>query len=195
MPNAILIHGWGNKNRFYDQDFPTASNSHWFPWLSKQLMIRDIHTVALEMPKSYYPQYDVWKKELERFDINENTILIGHSCGGGFLVRRLSENDVRVGKVILVAPWLGVFSGDDLDKDTFDASFFDFEIDTNLVKKTNELTIFHSTNDMQEIADSVAILKEKLSDFRYIELENKGHFTRSGLGREEFPKLLEEAIR
>lgn len=55
MKNAILIHGWASKQEFYNPLCPTASNSHWFPWLSKQLMIRDIHTVAVEMPNGYYP--------------------------------------------------------------------------------------------------------------------------------------------
>jgi predicted alpha/beta hydrolase family esterase len=83
MKKALLIHGWASKKEFYDPDFPTGSNSHWFPWLSKQLIIKDIHTVAIEMPNGYYPEYDVWKRELERFEIDEDTTLIGHSCGGG----------------------------------------------------------------------------------------------------------------
>jgi hypothetical protein len=43
MKNAILIHGWADKHEFYDPKYPTASNSHWFPWITKQLMINDIH--------------------------------------------------------------------------------------------------------------------------------------------------------
>lgn len=81
---ALLIHGWGNKKEYYSPSVPTASNSYWFPWLSKQLMIRDTHTVSIEMPNSYYPEYEIWKKELERFLLDENTILIGHSYGGHF---------------------------------------------------------------------------------------------------------------
>ena len=107
MKNAILVHGWVGKQEYYDERYPTASNSHWFPWLTKQLMIRDIHTVAVEMPNGFYPQYEVWKREFERFDITPETLLVGHSCGGGFLVRWLSETDQKVGRVVLVAPWIG----------------------------------------------------------------------------------------
>ena len=106
---------------------PTLSNSHWFPWLSKQLLISDIPTVALEIPNAYMPNYTTWKKEFERFDIDSETILVGHSCGGGFLVRWLSENDVKVGKVVLVAPWLDPEKRRGADND-----FFKFEMDKRM---------------------------------------------------------------
>jgi predicted alpha/beta hydrolase family esterase len=190
MKNAILVHGWAHRNEFYDPKYPTLSNSHWFPWLSKQLMIRDIHTVAIEIPMAHYPKYETWKKEFERFDITPETILVGHSCGGGFLVRWLSENkDISVDKVILVAPWLGL----EPDQD-FDANFFDFEMDPQIAKRTKRLTIFNSNDDVDEIQKSVAILRDKLKGIKYKEFANKGHFTLKGLGTEEFPELLEETI-
>lgn len=190
MKSAILVHGWAHKDEFYDLKYPTPSNSHWFPWLTKQLMSKDIYTVAVEMPNSFYPQYEVWKKEFERFDISEDTILVGHSCGGGFLVRWLSENNAKVGKVILVAPWMGIRPDQE-----FDDTFFDFVIDQNLADKTKSLTIFNSSNDVSEIQDSVKLLREKLNDVQLVELENKGHFTLKGLGTEEFPELLDELLR
>ena len=190
MRNALLLHGWAYKTEFYDTKFPSGSNSHWFPWLSKQLIVRDIHTIALEMPNSFYPEYDVWKKEFERFDISKETILVGHSCGGGFLLRWLSENvGVKVDKLILVAPWIGIRPDQD-----FDESFFDFQWDKDLVRRTNQTIIFNSSNDVSEVQDSVDIIKQKLSGYELIELENKGHFNLSGLGSEEFPELLEVCV-
>ena len=191
MKNAILVHGWVSKQEYYDPTYPTASNSHWFPWLSKQLIIRDIHTVAVEMPKGYYPEYAVWKQEFERFDITPETILVGHSCGGGFLVRWLSETDKRVGKVVLVAPWLGY----ETDDEPFDETFFQFEIDPQIATKTRGLTIIASTNDGQGVQRSVKELQEKLENLNYIELENRGHFTRASLGTDAFPELLKEIIQ
>ena len=189
MKNAILIHGWASKGEFYDPEYPTASNSHWFPWLTKQLMTRDIHTVALEMPNGYYPEYEVWKRELERFDISEETTLVGHSCGAGFIVRWLSEYPGRVAKVVLVAPWLGDEAGDD-----FDASFFEFEIDQNLGQKAQRIILINSTDDFDSVQKGTELLREKITDHKYIELENKGHFTLKSLGTQEFPELLEELI-
>jgi Predicted esterase of the alpha/beta hydrolase fold len=192
MKKALLIHGWGTKNEFYNQNIPTASNCHWFPWLSKQLMIRDIHTVALEMPDSYYPKYEVWKKELERFELDEETILIGHSCGGGFIVRYLSENNIKIGRVILVAPWLGI-SFD--DSEPFDENFFKFDIDSNLAERTESIILMKSANDDLPVQSSVKILEEEIDSMKIVEFANKGHFTFRDLGSEEFPELLEEVLR
>lgn len=152
-------------------------------------MANDVHTVAVEMPNSFYPQYAVWKKEFERFDNTRDTILVGHSCGGGFLVRWLSENNINVNKVILVAPWMGIRPDQE-----FDDTFFDFEIDQNLANKTKSLTIINSSNDVSEIQDSVKLLKERLNNVNLIELKDKGHFTQKDLGTEEFPELLQQIL-
>lgn len=188
--NAILVPGWVQRDIFFDPKYPTPSNMHWFPWLSKQLMIRDIQTVALEMPQSYAPNYNVWKKELERFDITDQTILVGHSCGGGFLVRWLSENqDIKVNQVVLVAPWLGFNSDQEFDK-----NFFDFKIDPDIANHANKFVLFNSSNDMPEVHKSVDVIRDNLKNIKYIELLDKGHFTFKDLGSEEFPELLGEIL-
>ena len=106
MKNALLLHGTCDREEYFSDLHTSLSNSHWLPWLQKQLLIRDILTQTPEMPQAYDPQYDLWEKTFERFDVDKNTILVGHSCGGGFLLRWLSENRVEVNKLILVAPWI-----------------------------------------------------------------------------------------
>lgn len=191
MKSAILIHGWNSKEEYYDPDRPTASNDHWFPWLTKQLVLKDINTVSVEMPDGYYPKYDIWKRELERYDIGPETILVGHSCGGGFLVRWLSETDKKVGNVILVAPWLGIRFNDE----PFDETFFDFDIDSKIASQTAGLTIMISDDDDKAVLDSVKILRDKLVGSKFEELSGKGHFVKSSLGGEAFPELLEEILK
>ena len=98
-----------SREEYYSSEYPASSNFQWIPWLQKQLLIKDIPTATPEMPHAYAPNYSVWKKEFERFDVTPESILVGHSCGGGFLVRWLSENkNIKVGKLILVAPWLNI---------------------------------------------------------------------------------------
>jgi len=195
MKKAILIHGWGNKQEFYDPKYPTPSNSHWFPWLSKQLMIHDIHAIAIEMPNSYYPEYEIWEKELERFELDPDTILIGHSCGSGFIVRYLSENDIRVGKVFLVAPWMGIISANSKQPETsFTETFFNVQIDRNLATKTRGVTLIESTNDARPVQESVKVLKASIDNLNIITIENAGHFTALD-GYSKFPKLLTEILK
>ena len=191
MKNAILIHGWNTKAEYYDATRPTASNDHWFPWLTKQLVLRDINTVAIEMPNGYYPEYEVWKRELERYDITNQTILVGHSCGGGFLVRWLSENDVKVGRVILVAPWLGY----DTEGEPFDASFFQFKIDSSLASKAESVRVLCSDNDDASIQRSVAEIVGAVDGIVTTKLQGKGHFTLHSLGTHKFPELLDEITK
>lgn len=186
MKNAILVPGRPDKEEYYDPQYPTNSNSHWFPWLSKQLQIHNIFAVAIEPPTPWQPRYDVWKKEFERFDITPETVLVGHSCGGGFLVRWLSENkDVTVGKVMLVAPWLN--PEDNPESDT--ADFFHFDIDPSIVGRTAGITIFKSDNDEETIHRSVQIIRDAVPSVAYREFHSYGHFTEGDMGTVEFPEL------
>jgi hypothetical protein len=190
MKNAIILHGTCDEEEYYSPEYPSASNFHWLPWLSKQLLIKDIHAVTPEMPHGYMPDYAVWKREFERFDITPETILVGHSCGGGFLVRWLSENtDRQVGKVVLVAPWL-----DPNKTKGEDNNFFDFVIDPELVSRTQGVTVFNSDDDMQAVQVSVKQIVDIITDVKLVEFQEKGHFCFSDLGGEAFPELLEEAL-
>jgi len=189
MKNAIIVHGTNDKEEYYS-DYSSLSNAHWFPWLQNELLRKDIHAVTPEMFQGYMPNYAHWKKEFERHDITPETILVGHSCGGGFLVRWLSENpDVRVGKVVLVAPWfdLNKTKGEDND-------FFDFVIDVELVSRTKGVTIFNSTDDEEAIHVTVDQIRSALPAVQYREFKNMGHFCHSDLGGEAFPELLEEIL-
>jgi hypothetical protein len=188
MKNTIIIHGRPDREEYYDPKYPSASNSHWFPWLTKQLQIKEIFTIALEMPKPWQPRYDVWKKELERFDITPETFLVGHSCGGGFILRYLSENsNLQVNKVVLVAPWLNPENNP--KSDTTD--FFDFNIDPDLVKRTAGITIFNSDDDKETIQQSVKIIRGKVKGTDYQEFHHYGHFCFEDMKTSEFPELLQ----
>lgn len=191
MKNAILVPGRPDKERYYNSKYPTNSNSYWFPWLSKQLQIHDVFAVAIEVPEPYSPRYDVWKREFEKFDITPETVLVGHSCGGGFLVRWLSENkDKFVGKVVLVAPWINPENNPASDT----ADFFEFEMDPDLVSRTAGVTIFHSDNDQETIHRSVQIIRDTVKNIAYKNFKDKGHFCFDDLKTVEFPELALEIL-
>jgi len=190
MRNAIIVHGSTDKEEYYANKYPSMSNSHWIPWLQKQLLVNDVPAATPEIPQCYNLEYETWKREFERYDVTPETILVGHSCGGGFLVRWLSEHrEVRVGKVVLVAPWINP----DKDKEGGD-DFFDFEIDPSLVFRTDGLMIYGSDNDRDAIQKSVQILREKIKDAGYREFTGYRHFITKHMGRVEFPELLEQVL-
>ena len=182
-----------SKEDYFTPNADSQSNCHWLPWLQKQLTDRSILAQTPEMPEPYEPNYDKWKSVFEQFHIDEETILVGHSCGAGFLARWLSENKVKVGKVMLVAPWIGLDPENTYSKLAGD--FFAFEIDQNLVDKTDGVTIFVSTDDDKDILQTVDFLKQKINGYVLKEFTNKGHFTLGDMGTREFPELLEEIVK
>jgi len=189
--NAILVPGRPDKDEHYDKNRPSNSEDHWFSWLKRQLILRDIHAVAIEPPFPYRPRYLEWKREFERFDLQNDTVLVGHSCGGGFLVRYLSENkNVKVGAVFLVAPWINPDNNPLSDT----ADFFTFDIDPNIVNRTKSLTVFVSKNDDASVLKTVEILQKHIVDLRVVWFESKAHFTANDLGSREFPELLQAIL-
>ncbi len=183
MKTSLIIHGTCGKDEYFSDEFPSLSNSHWFPWLQKQLLIRGVFAQTPEMPEAYKPQYALWKKEFERFDVDEETLLFGYSCGGGFLLRWLTKNKVRAQKLVLVAPWL-----DPKRRKTKD--FFDFVIDKEMTARIGEIHLFVSEDDEWEILESLRIIKESLPDIRIHSFADRGHFTFEDTGAGEFPELL-----
>ena len=190
MRRAIIIHGWSHFESWKNPDRPSPSNAAFIPWLSKQLIINNIHAVAIEMPNSYSPNYEIWKKELDRFKPDEDTILIGWSCGGGFLVRYLSEKNIQIKKLILPSPWIGTFT--DNEKHNFDESFFEFEVDEELSKKTSEgVVLLEAKEESEDILKSLDILKGKLKNANHRVVEKSGkHFHEV-----EQKEVLEEILR
>jgi predicted alpha/beta hydrolase family esterase len=199
MKRVIFVHGFYAREKYFDPDTDLINFKDYTPWLLKQLTVHGYLANAPLMPKPYAPVYEEWKREFERYDFDEDTVLIGQSLGGGFLARWLSESDVKVGKVLLVAP--AIYNQNNPRPDAPDTpvkqEFGTFEIDPNLARKTAGLTVFESTDDAQGIKNAYKLLRDNLNDAKFIELENRGHFTVTTAGEinRQFPELLEEILR
>lgn len=194
MRNAILLHGLQDKREYYEPSFPAPGNAHWFPWLQKQLLMKDMYAETPTVPSSYNATYEEWAATIERcLKIDTETALVGHSGGAGFWVRYLSEHpELVVGKVVLVAPWLD--PDHDPNYDSRRGDFFDFTIDPELVRRTNGITIFVSNDDYPSILKSVTMIEAVTKDIKVINFDGMGHFTYSSMKTEEFPELLEEVL-
>jgi predicted alpha/beta hydrolase family esterase len=177
MNQTILIHGAPYEKEFYDATKPSPSNGVWLPWLQKQFALKNELCQVLEFPRPFDPIYEEWVKVFEQLKFNEETTLIGHSCGGGFLLRYLSEHQIKVNKVFLVAPWI------DPDKE-LTTGFFDFEINP-MISDHNEIHILLSTDDGPDLLKSFEIIKSALPKVTYHEHSDKGHFT-----EKQIPELL-----
>ena len=190
MKTAIILHGMPSKEEYCDGDRQSQSNSHWLPWLQQRLIVNGILAQTPELPEPYAPDYENWREVFDRFPIDEETVLVGHSCGAGFIVRWLSENEVKVDTVALVAPYLDP-DGDEVASDFFKKLI----IDPNLANKAERMAIFYAKDDEHEILASVKQITDAASGIDIHEFEQGGHFTYGDMGTREFPELLTYIVK
>ncbi len=187
MKSAIIVHGSCDQEEYFSDEYPSLSNSHWLPWLQKQFIMIGYQAFTPEMPRAFAPEYSLWKSEFERYPLSSESVLIGHSCGGGFLIRWLSETQTKVKRLILVAPWL-----DPAGRKC--SQFFKFAIDPALAQRI-DIHLFESSNDDEDIQKSVEIIRRALPSLHYRQLKNYGHFCYSDMKTTRFPELAEVALR
>lgn len=186
--NCIIIHGcpsddeqtMNSKTRTYDK--------HWMPWAKKELTSKGINTETPLMPEPWKPNYDKFKKEFEKCKVDENSVLIGHSCGCAFLVRWLGETKQKINKLILVAPWKIPEINDESEKE-----FYNYSIDKTIKERVKEIIMFTADDEENDGKKSLQIYHNAL-DGKVIELKEHGHYNLKGMGTEEFPELIEEVI-
>jgi len=184
--NAILVHGCCDEEEFYGGE-SSPSNSHWFPWLQKELIKRDIETQTPEMPRPYRPEYAAWKQVLDRYSIDRHSILVAHSCGAGFVLRWLADEMRSVQKLILVASWIDPFRTR--------GSFLDCELNAKLDSMFDEMHVMYSEDDdVDGLRESIQSLMKAYPRAQCHRFRNKGHFSRSDLGTDAFPELLDAIV-
>lgn len=198
MKNALILHGKPGKDTYFDEATPSASNQIWIPWLQQQLLLAGLPTQTPEMLNAWQPDYKLWSDIFKNFRVTEDTTIIAHSIGCGFILQWLCEHvEVEVRDIILVAPSIG-------DRLTPEApmdvpllnGFGDFELDPDLLKGIRSLTVFNSDNDGPRIQATVKYIRETIPGVKYREFHNYGHFTaNSGMpSGDTFPELLEAVL-
>ncbi len=153
ISNVVIVHGSPKEDR--PDEFP-QNKKHWILWLKKELENQGINTHNILMPQPWKPNYENWKKEFEKLNVNENTILVGHSAGGAFMVRWLSEKPRKIKKLILIAPSKETTKDSQRLKE-----FCNFNINEKIKDFVKEIIIFIS-NDKKETIRSAGIYKKKI---------------------------------
>ena len=193
--NCIIVHGCPSDKEKAMNPKTRTYDKHWIPWIKKELVSRDIKVETPLMPEPWYPVYEKFKKEFEKIKIDENSILVGHSCGCAFLVRWLGETKKRIAQLILVAPWKVNYRkswSDDIRK--IREKFYTYEIDETIKNRIEEIVMFTSNNEEDGGKESLRIFHEALGG-NIMSLDNHGHYCLKNMKTEEFPELLEEIIK
>lgn len=177
MKNAFIFHGTAG-----------SPEGNWFPWLKSELESHGIPTIVPSFPtpdgESLQAWFDVLDSEKEK--IGPDTLLIGHSKGGMFLLKVLERLKTPVKTAIFVAAPIGIKPIRYYDEDK---KFTNFEFDwENIRGKSKRFVVFHSDNDPYvSLANGERLAKELGVELTFI--PRAGHIN-SESGYTKFPEIL-----
>lgn len=180
---CIIVHGCPSDP---SEEITKEYVRHWIPWIKEKLVWYGIKTEVPLMPEPWYPNYEAFKKEFEKYKVTNNTVLIGHSCGCAFLVRWLGETKQKIKKLILVAPWKISDKNEKIGK-----LFYEYPIDETIKERVEKIIMFTADNEEEAGKKSLDIFRKALGG-KIVELKGKGHYTLEDMGSEDFPELLKE---
>lgn len=191
---VIVIHG-GDTFETYEDYFNHLKNyqiesldyfkrKDWKNSLQDRLG-EDFEVIAPQMPNRKNARYEEWKIWFEKIIplLNDEVILVGHSMGGIFLAKYLSENNFPkkiISLHLVSAPY---------DTETITEPLGDFEIKNpvaNLAKHTDKIFLYQSRDDRVVPFTDVEKYQRDLPSAILTAFEDRGH-----LSQEEFPELVE----
>ncbi len=180
MKSAIILHGTEG-----------SSNSSWLQWLKTQLEEKGVEVWVPDLPRADYPSLNEWSDFVINncpFEINQKTVLIGHSAGAVAVLIVTQKLNNKVEQVVSVAAFNKM---DHLDFPPNDR-FLDVEFDFAKIKHNCEnITFIHSDDDPYcplEQAESLATSTAG----ELVVFPNKGHFNLEKSPEfKEFPLILE----
>ncbi len=185
MPQQILmIHGGMTfkneeeclsylKNKKIELDRITP-HDYWSRNLAKDLG-ESYLMLTPKMPNSTNARYNEWKVWFENIltVLDEEIILIGHSLGGIFLVKYLSEN--KIDKKIKATFLLGAPFDSELEEESL-ADFALPEDISGFSAQAGKMFFLHSKDDPCVPFEQLEKYQKSLPSAEFLIFENKGHF-------------------
>ena len=181
----VVIHGGNTFDTYrkyidflksYKIDIDRLGEKRWKENLAEGLG-KSFDVILLKMPNPTNAKYKEWKIMLERLFpfLTDNPILLGHSLGGIFLAKYLSENKFPkniLATFIVAAPYrMGNFI---LPKNL-----------SKLRKQGGKIFIYHSKDDPIIPFSDFEKYKRDLPEAKAMVFRNRGHF-----GQTEFPEII-----
>ena len=159
-------------------DFTKLGKKGWKDTLQEKLG-ENFHVMLPRMPNAANAKYIEWKIWFEKFFplINDDVIFIGHSLGGIFLAKYLSENifPKKIKAVFLIAAPYNT-------KDTHPLADFNLENSLEqLQKQAGELFLYQSKDDNVVPYSNFTDYKNCLAHATERVFEDRGHFNQEEL--------------
>ncbi|MFH1424814.1 MAG: alpha/beta hydrolase [archaeon] len=179
MANVFIFHGTGG----YPEE-------NWFPWLKAELeslgckvFIPQFPTPENQTPATWFPVFNQYKEHF-----TEDTILIGHSLGGAFLLRVLEQSNIKIKAAFIVSAPVGVLPIKNYEGDKpFIGHPFDW---VKIKENCSNFFVFHSDPDPYvSIGNGRETSKQLGTELTFV--PNAGHFN-TAAGFDKFELLLKK---
>ncbi len=190
---VVIIHGgdtfetYGRyldflRNYKIDIERYKTSKDDWKPGL-RQKLGEGYEVILPAMPNktnARFKEWKLWFGKLIPF-LNDGVILMGHSLGGSFVVKYLSENKFpkKIKAVFLV--------GAVYDTDCDGYSLAGFALPHTLNLQTEQIYLYHSTDDPVVPFSALEKYRKALPKAHTRIFDDRKH-----LNQEEFPELVED---
>jgi len=164
---------------------PYKKRIYWINWLATKL--KNYEIVIPQMPCDKNAKYEEWKIWFEKylpFIKDKNFILMGHSLGAIFLLKYLSENNLKkkIGQLHLFAP--AIFD-DGLGPEKLSTLRSNLKKIKNIEKKCKEFHLWYSKDDPVCLFKNSEIIRNIIPNVNFHVFKNKGHFKQP-----TFPEIL-----
>lgn len=179
MRNVFIFHGTAGK-----------ADGNWFPWIKAELEKLDCHVVVPQFPTPEGQSLEAWLTVLDKYKqfITEDSIFIGHSLGGMFLLKVLEQLKHHVYAAFFVAAPIGIKPIKYYDSD-YEFTHFEFNW-PEITKKAQYFAVWHSDNDPYISLGNGEELAKKLGVQLHF-IPHAGHLNAES-GYTTLPPLLEE---
>jgi len=182
MTNVLLIHGTNG-----------SPDSHWFPWLKKELESRGYDVLAPQFPVDENQNFDSWFAEYKKIasQLDRYSIIVAHSMGVPFSLRIIERSLIPFSAAFFVG---GFFENLEEHKNkeiisSFTKESFDFE---QIKKNCKRFFIYASEDDHNVPVEKSLKLAENLGEDPIL-YDDAGHFKKDD-GYSEFEDLLVDIL-
>ena len=114
--NVLVVHGSFGK-----------PFENWFPWMEGELCSRRIVCNIPTFPTPEHQQYSDWEELMNYYVkkgmVNEETVIVGHSCGAVFTTKYVIEHKLPVKGIMLFSGYNNFISGNEM-MDQLNSSFY-----------------------------------------------------------------------
>lgn len=167
-----------------------SPDGNWFKWLQTELEKKDMSVWLPQLPHAEQPSLKEWADFVHAhcpFEINEETLIIGHSSGAVLSLILTQQNKTPIGAVVAVS----IFHDNSLQWEP-NGRLFDVGFDWNAIQNnTKQLFFVHSDNDPYVPLDQAEFVADHCQA-ELVVIPGQGHFNlEQSKSYEAFPRLVE----